>query len=224
MKRLNQKTACYLAGLLLLLLGGVIGYLVVPHNFQKPKSIVSDMNKDNVFLNFPNSTSLPQNIFDATKSIPGTSVSVAYPKDGFYGVGANPVLTDGHIAVQGDILPNTLGRLSISPTKPNSDTFFSVGIFGAEKGETLKSVVSNIVPPKLQEVGSYITIAGHEYFVYQAISGTNDGGWVGISVGQKEVIDASWSYYLEDGSAAAVTQFRNNDQLFLQILSHVNFK
>jgi hypothetical protein len=222
MKPLNQKTTCYLVGLVLLLLGGIIGYIAAPHNFEKSKPIAT--NNNNSVIAYPNPTVLPRNIFDVTKSIPGTSVSVAYPKDGYYGLGVDAVLTDGHQAVQADLHSNPLGRLTISPTKPNSDTIFSVGIYGAEKGETLKSVVSSIVPPKLQEVGSYITIGGHEYFVYQAISGTNDGAWVGISVGQKEIVDASWSYGLEDGSVAAVTQFRNDDQLFLRILSNVNFK
>lgn len=168
--------------------------------------------------------SLPENVFDEKINIENTSVSIFYPKHGFYGLGsevfAAPAMNED------EFHNNFLGRVTILPNQESSQTYMpvelSIGVFGINESETLKQFI-NTIPGITQKNGVFITINSHEFFVYHTMFGPISDGWRAISFDQKEIVDISLNFS-HNYDAFSYSVFREGGQLFLQILSNLKFE
>jgi hypothetical protein len=207
----------------ILAVGVMVGVFVSRQTQIPPQgpAIVSNGNSNG----FPNPVALPQNVFDTVQTVMGTTVSVSYPKNGFYGFGTK--ISFPPITTISDFHSNPLGIIMIqageNASKTSAPADLSVGVYGVEKGESLKGLVNNKLSNEAKNNGTFVTVNGHEYFVYKNFFGPINGSWVAVSVGTKELVNVSFSFD-NASDAFSSTAFRNDDQLFLQILSHINFK
>ena len=178
-------------------------------------------------MNLPEIADLPSNAFDASVSIPNTSVKVSYPKAGFYGHGA--------IVANEPASPNdefhSLGAVSVSPkVSSNEDRpeYLTVGAYAKTSAASLESSiddgkVSGIVIGKHAEEGTYVTIGNHRFFVYKVLETSTLSAWHAVAFGKKEIVLVTFES--STGSdAASYTSSRNDDQLFFSILSHLSFE
>ncbi|MFA5854179.1 MAG: hypothetical protein WC866_03765 [Patescibacteria group bacterium] len=170
---------------------------------------------------------LPNNSFDATESIPETSVKVSYPKNGFYGLGVKTV-QEG--ATPNEAIP-FLGGVAILPNVSSlEDRPFSLSVGAYKKsgadtleGSIVKGEVSGVKIGKQEMNGTYLTVNNHRYFVYKVLGSPTQTAWHAVSFGKKEVIIVSFEF-VPGSDSDSYTAFRNNDQLFFQILSHISFE
>lgn len=175
-------------------------------------------------LVFPDVVPLPDNVMNSTYAIPNTSLSIAYPKNGFYGFGVN-VLPENV-----DPERSELGGVGIIPnTNPDIDrpVELSVGVYELKNGDTLRGIIesghlSTIDIGQENVSGSYLEVNNHEFFVYKRLDNDRLSSWHAISVGKNEVVSLTFQFSLGN-DAFSYSAFRNDDQLFLQVISHIKF-
>jgi hypothetical protein len=159
-------------------------------------------------------SSLLDNIFDKTYRIKDTSVSFMSPSAGFYNWGLR-VYEEPHTIAIHPALEYDLITLWVSADPIPLGTTLRQAVQSGKVGNTSDIDVWG-------RAGSYVTINGHEYYIYKFNAGERQETWRALSLGQKELISISLDYRPGD-TASTFAGYRNNDQLFFQILSHVNF-
>jgi hypothetical protein len=189
-------------------------------------NLVCDSTNTTVVPTFPEVVELPRNDFDASVGVPGSSVVVYYPKGGFYGQGVKiyPELGDkGQGEVGGVGIVPDVGR------DEESLSSLSVGVRSLNEPLTLKDALEqNLLAPMIvatrdMEFGSYVSVGGNEFFVAKDSAHPTINLWRAIATNNDEIITVAFT--VTDGlDSFSHSAFRNSDQLFLQILSHLKFE
>jgi hypothetical protein len=174
---------------------------------------------------------IPDNVFDAKVQIPGSSAWLSYPEKGFYGLGAALSTTK---TADASGTPSTY--LTISTKAPydlnKGSEYITLTASGIRRpaGETLQKYMSSFDMRSYGAAGiasgSYQAINGHEFFVYKsAESVTTWDAYTmvnGLAIGVS--INCMSSGYIPADALESKLAFEHNDQLFLEILSHIEFK
>jgi hypothetical protein len=235
-KRTVSITLVLIVGVIALGVGAVVGRGTAQRGAVAPGSIVS----------LTGSTTTPEviepitpsdNVFDATETIPGTSVSVAYPKNGFWGLGA--VVDERFSSPPGvpEAGEGSYGSLTINPdgsaTEKSSLLTLQVGASSRTTTKTLQeavgsySSVDGVDLNDARNLGTYVTINGHDFVVFKDPSGYMlpgpGSGWHALSFGRNEIVDVNFLFAADD-TLLSQRNFRDDDQLFFQILSHLKFE
>jgi hypothetical protein len=174
---------------------------------------------------------LPENVFDAEVAIPGTSVSLSYPARGFYGLGvAKRTFTNGDNGSSPEGV-----RLGVTvPYDPEKGSEFvtvdAMVVRSLSSGETIEDYVDALLSSLdknsndyqyMKAFGQYRNINSHDFFTYKV---TESVWYLSAStIVNGKVINISLAYTPTDG-AESKAAYENNDQLFLQILSHLKFE
>lgn len=202
------KTLGLLGGIILFGLAGLLGLRLIMQ-----KSTADTAAK----LTPPSEpVALPDNVFDATDEIDG--VRVSYPKNGFYGWGIKPGFDDSGIRYLRYVSPGTAGSGPL--------VAFTVYASKPKKGETLRAMTQDARKTTLKN-GNFITINGHEYFVFkQPPQSADSDEWIALSHGKQADVRVIFDFYDYPAASTAFTKaaYRNDDQLFFQILSHLQFE
>ena len=197
---------------LLLAIICVVGGALVYQNLKKP---VAQNEGDGAY-------------FNAAFSISDTTLTVAYPKEGFLKSGAkiNPENGDpnGRFGFLGGvgIVPD------VNPQTDNFSTVLSVGAYKLPENQTLSKavnsgIISNIEIGTVRERGTYETIGGHEFFIYKDVVNTTNGTWKAISFGKKEAVFVAFQFDPEIADFTK-TPYGNDQALFRAILAHLQFE
>jgi hypothetical protein len=162
------------------------------------------------------SVRLPETVFDATETVPGTQVRFFYPSNGFYGLGAK--LTK---EASGIIVETTQEYV---PEKGSEFVVLSLSSKKLKAGEsTLEDVVGaideNSVDGQYAKLnGEYRTINGRRYFIYKATEDVTV--WSAMTIEGNDVIGVSFAYKGSEGEEGQAA-YQNNDELFIDILSRI---
>jgi hypothetical protein len=173
-------------------------------------------------------TRLPENVFDAELKIPSTAVSVRYPNRGFYGFGSSIVTING-IDPSSDFKKS----IRIQPTGPygegNSSEYVTVNAGGIKKlgrNERLDTLVDSIMQDWPNYVSKenqmYVEIEGHRFFIYRELE--SETIWQAVTTYDGAAVGISLAYSDRDGSYVSRLADEHNNELFLQILSHLKFE
>lgn len=169
---------------------------------------------------------LPANVFDAKISVPGTSVVLAYPKDGFYGLGAEIVTlkTDPGQVSNGVTISSTA---SYTAEKGAEFVTLTTRAGSLQTGEALETFVKSFVEGASLDAqyakldGKYEVIKGRQFFVFKV---TEDATiWQAYVADANNLLTISLAYKLTEAPESRMA-YKHNDQLFKEILSHIEFK
>mgnify|MGYP000184396513 CR=1 FL=1 len=169
----------------------------------------------------------PAQIFDATVAIPGTSAILGYPSKGFYEKG-----TVVKTFQPGD--PNQYGHVvSIQPQqaydKEKNAEFVTLVVALADPNsdeKTLEDVVANLGNTSLdadaiKDNGHYETVNGQKFFLYKIDDAMII--WHGTTLYQNHILYLTLMYNPTGDSD--IKKFSGlNDQLFKDILQHIQYK
>ncbi len=74
-------------------------------------------------------------------------------------------------------------------------------------------------------LGTYVTINGHEFVMYKEASEDHGLGssWHALSYGENEIVSIHF-WFLPGDTTMSEAEFRSDDQLFFQILSHLKLE
>jgi hypothetical protein len=244
-KRTANIIVLSVVGVIVLGVGVVVGRSAAQQTTGAPTP-VSSATSSTTPPAFPEAVVLPDNVFDGTYQIPGTSVSVGYMNAGFWGRGMSVYPQRGDSS---PFDPGPMFRISMNNYAPYPPPVDLLVVVDHLKGATnlrdlvatgsgaLISNVDSIIHKEFpadpdsalagldedKDGGTYLTVNGHEFFVYKEVSGTARSGWHAISVNKQDALVV----YFESNLGTdpfSITAFRDSDQLFFQILSHVTFK
>ena len=213
MRKATKVLLLAAGGIIILSIGAVAGGLTIFKN-QTNSSLLSP-------------AVLPGNVFDTTYPIPGTSASFSYPKKGFYGLGA---VVDSYPAEDpGDSVTKSVMVRTTAPYDSERGSEFVTLTIGVNqhfsKDTTFQQFVDSFDPQGIEAQyatinGTYKTINNHEFFVDQVMEDVTV--WNAYTLLDGNLVSIIFAYKLGDG-AESQAAYLYNDQLFLQILSHITF-
>lgn len=240
----------------------IIAILIILISISKIYKIISQRTAG--VISQSKSEIIPENIFDTKVKIPGTSVFISYPKNGFYGLGIKEVTETSGDSFNGlgfdikKVMETSGNRANEFPkkivvSKADYDpkkisagvTLMARGLHHLSKDETFRTFMDShfIQVKKAQELmmkqphnqdsprypssGRYITINGREF----SISKWEDGltYWEAFTEVNGNIIYVTIGYTFMPTDdpilrAQSTAAYENNDKLFLQILSHLQFE
>jgi hypothetical protein len=175
----------------------------------------------------PGTIILPSNDLDATVNIPGTQLMLPYPRTGFYGLGAD-VTTNDTVRRDGFTTKEvSIGTTAEYDAEKGSEyvTLDAVVMRRLKTDETLSTFVASLDPQSIEgqyaKSGTTETFGGHDYFVFK--SAEDVSVWTAYTVTGVNIVGITLAYKPTDESESVVAD-KNNEQLFLNILSHVSAK
>lgn len=165
-------------------------------------------------------------VFDAIYVIPNTSISVGYPSSGFYGWGI--VRSDEVPAIEMPEPGSNYVWFASPPHRPDQDPLITVSVSSDPLPEEttldhlLKKQVSYGYSLEDLRHGSIVSVNGHKYWLRKISLDPKHTAWHAIAFGKKEMVTILMNYGAGNG-VISYKAYRNNDQLFFEILSRINF-
>lgn len=207
-----------------ILLGGALMLAVVSIFLLKDAHTVSDAH---VAAKQEMAVTLPNNVFDAKVVIPGTTFRLAYPALGFYEFGADVITftNDGNSEFPKGV---RIGPTVSYDEEKGSEsvTLDASGVRQLKDSETLRTFIASSVAEGREQFASkveerYVTINGREFYISKAAESVTT--WDAVTVVGGEVVSVRLAYTSSTNGAHAKAAYMNNDQLFLKILSNIEF-
>jgi hypothetical protein len=173
-------------------------------------------NKNKVVV-YKNRITLPETIFDSQVAVPGTSVYISYPMNGFYGLGAS-------------VRTSTLQGVVISTqTQYNANAGAEYVVLSGrvvravKSGETLKKFIESSDPPETDrdysKTGKYELVNGQEYFVYKVTEDVT--AWFAYTISNGKFIVITLAYKPTEAPESR-DAYKNNDLIFEEIISRIS--
>lgn len=163
-------------------------------------------------------SSFPQNELDTQVQIPGTSVSVSYPKQGFYGLGARVSKIEKEVVIS----PTAAYDAAIGSEYVMLDASYE----SLKDGETLESFVKSLsmnsesIDGQYSKMGVYEVINDQEFFLFKV---TEDATmWNAYAINEGNIYHFVLSYRKTDGKES-LAAYEHNNFLFKEIISHISF-
>lgn len=164
-------------------------------------------------------------VFDATSTIPGTDIIVAYPSGGFYDLGAFV-----HRKISHTEYVDFLGGISVDTNPSLTATAYQKIYLSVNTTKRRSSDISIAdLEKRLLSEGIemfYPTIVarnGHEYLVYTSGESSAIQNWYAVSLGKDVMIDVLFQIWPRAGSLST-DQLKANEELFSHILSQIQFE
>ena len=195
-----------------------------------------------IYVKYYPKISLPKNNFDTTTAVPNTNISFKYPSKGFYGLGVKFLGTGLEPGADMTKIKQVGFEYSapIDSAKISEFIDFYIGLV-TEKGNvdgdyTLENAVKSIkkiYDPSGIDNGRYEIFNGHEFYIYkQDDSRVGSLVWLAYFLQDDGVYKVTINYlkpnntiYGKDSDTAeSRAVYRNNDELFLEILKNIEFR
>jgi hypothetical protein len=171
---------------------------------------------------------LPTTVFDLTETIPGTHASFSYPSRGFYGLGNMFYRLTSDQKINPGLISGTKinPALPYVPEKGSEFVVLNVSLYENKSNLTPEDWVANFPDGVLDKVyaksnGRLVTMGGHQFFIYKTTEGPTS--WSAYATSKEGMVSVSLAYTSSE-SAESLRAYTYNDQLFLQIISHVEFE
>jgi hypothetical protein len=172
---------------------------------------------------------LPKTNFDTEAQLQNTNIKFKYPKEGFYKLGINmtdmatseTLIAGVHIESTAEFDRNAQSAYVVAEIKllKNDKKFEDIEKFASSYKED--SNLSVFDREYAKENGHVVDINGNKYFIYKV---TEDATvWHALTITAEGVIEISLAY-TNSFIPYSETIYRNNDELFLEILENINFR
>lgn len=180
-----------------------------------------------IYKNNNKETELPKTNFDAEAQLPNTNINFKYPKEGFYKLGINitdiatseTLIAGVHIESTAEFDRNAQSAYVVEEIKllKNGKKFEDMEKFSsAYKEDPTPSMFDR---EYAKENGHIIDIRGDKYFIYKVSE--NATVWHAFTIVEEGIVEVSLAY-TNSFSPYSETIYKNNDELFLEILENIN--
>ena len=184
--------------------------------------------KPAVSTSIPSSLSvvLPPTVFDSTVTVSSTDLSFSYPSKGFYGLGIKvfPFPTTDEPGVIAAVATNPLAPFT--DEKTSEYVVLNVSLLKNKQGWTPEQMIvgfpfGTIDKEAAKTNGAYVKVGSHQFFVYKSDEGVTS--LTALATSTEGMVDVNLAYRGSDKPESKAA-YAHNDELFTEILSHVDFK
>jgi len=164
-------------------------------------------------------------VFDATSTIPGTDIVVAYPSGGFYDLGAfihRKISHTEYVDFLGGISVDTNPSLTATAYKK---IYYSVNTVKRRPSDlSIRDLEKRLLSENVEMFDSRVVVSdGREYLVYRSGEASAIQNWHAASLGKDAMIDVLFQVWPRTEPLSA-DQMKANEELFSDILSHIQFE
>ena len=171
----------------------------------------------------------PKTNFDVEAQLLNTNITFKYPEEGFYNIGINitnvatneNLISGVHIESTAEFDSNAQSAYVVAEIKllKNEKNFEDieelVSFYKTDSG------LSEFEKEYAKENGLIVDIGGNEYFIYKV---TEDATvWRALTIAEEGIVEVSLAY-TNSFTPYSEAIYKNNDELFLEILENINFR
>lgn len=213
-----KNRSIYIAIPVIILSMAVIVVLNLPRNIPA-KNLVQNNTKEN-------EVALPEVHFDGEAYIPGTDIVYKYPKEGFYDLGLNITneTANGSLIASAHLEPTVafdrnaqsayvIAEIRLLKNDQNAESVKSLASSYKED-----STLSEYNRSYAIENGRILDIGGNEFFLYKASEDAT--AWDAFTIAKEGILEVTLSY-TNSFTPYSEAVYRNNDDLFIEILKNI---
>jgi len=169
------------------------------------------------------SISLPETVFDEAHPLGDSGITVKYPSNGFYGLGANVSEKSAELNLVGGVHVETAAPFEASRTA--EFVTMDVSLSKTDAG-SLEEIVEAIPPQSYDGQyaalnGTYVSVNGYRYFVYRVTEDVTVQ--IAFGLDGEHRIGVSLAYKRGD-DPESLAAYQHNDELFMELLSNITYQ
>lgn len=167
--------------------------------------------------------------FDTEAKPSNTNINFKYPGEGFYGLGINTtdiepggdIIFGIHTEPTADFDSNAQSAYVVEEIKllKNDRNYEDIEKFASDYKEN--PILSMFDREYAKENGQITEISGNKYFIYKVTEDVT--AWRAFTITEEGILEVSLAY-TNSFTPCSETIYKNNNELFLEILENINIK